>query len=118
MPTVLTDSSQHFNTGPLMDQKGIYTRFEILINKPMFDYILNNSLYSKAGQKVFTPPVKFTCGTLGTAGSRGVEGAIMGKCAWKGIDAPEKPRFHPGGVLVYSPPSQNPKFQGALPPRT
>src|SRR5258707_15117735 len=113
MPTVLTDSSQHFNTGPLMDQKGIYTRFEILINKPMFDYILNNSLYSKAGQKVFTPPVKFTCGTLGTAGSRGVEGALMVKSAWEVIDPSEKPLFHSEDVLVYSPPSQNPKYQAA-----
>ncbi len=37
-PTVLTDFSQPFNTGPIIDQK--------------------------AGQKVFTPPVKFACGTL------------------------------------------------------
>ncbi len=117
-PTVLTDSSQPFNTGPLIDQKGIYTRFEILINKPMFDYILNNSLYSKAGQKVFTPPVKFTCGTLGTAGSRGVEGAIMVKSAWKVIDASEKPRFHSEDVLVYSPASQNPKYQASCTAKT
>ena len=44
-PTVLTDFSQPFNTGPLIDQNGNYTRYDILVNKPMFDYILANKLY-------------------------------------------------------------------------
>jgi hypothetical protein len=109
-PTVLTDASQPFNTGPLVDQDGSYTRFEILINKTMFDYIVNNSLYSKAGQKVFTPPVKFTCGTNGSSGAPGVEGAIMVKSSWKVIQARDKPRFHSEDVLVCSPASVNPKY--------
>lgn len=117
-PTVLTDFSQPFNTGPIIDQNGIYTRFEILINKSMFDYILANSLYSKAGQKVFTPPVKFTCGTLGANGKPGVEGAIMVKSAWKVIDPSEKPHFHSEEALVCSPASQNPKYPASCSVRT
>src|SRR5882724_5878523 len=117
-PTVLTDFSQPFNTGPLIDQNGTYTRFEILTNKPMFDYILNNSLYSKAGQKVFTPPVKFTCGTLGSDGKLGVEGAIMVKSSWKVIDPSEKSRFHSEDVLVCSPASKNPKYPASCSVRT
>lgn len=109
-PTVLTDFSQPFNTGPLPDQNGIYTRFQILINKSMFDYILTNSLYSKAGQKVFTPPVKFTCGTLGSPGKPGVEGAIMVKAAWKVINKSEKSRFHSEEALVCTQASENPKY--------
>lgn len=109
-PTVLTDFSQPFNTGPLIDQNGYYTRFEILINKSMFDYIVANSLYSKAGQKAFTPPVKFTCGTLGTDTRPGVEGAIMVKSSWKVIDPSERSRFHSEKVLVCSPASENPKY--------
>ena len=106
-PNVLTVSefSQPFNTGPLIDQNGVYTRYEILINKPMFDYILSNSLYSKAGQKVFSGQVKFPCGVLG-----GAEGAIMVKSSWKVIDPSEKSRFHSANVLVYSPASSNPKY--------
>lgn len=104
-PTVLTDSSQPFNTGPLIDQNGIYTRFQILINKTMFDYIVTNSLYSKAGQKVFTPPVKFTCGKLASGSSPEVEGAIMVKSSWKVINPSEKPRFHSEEALVCSPPT-------------
>jgi hypothetical protein len=104
-PTVLTAFSQPFNTGPLIDQYGNYTRFEILVNKPMFDYILQNTLYSKAGQKVFSGAVKFPCGVL-----NGPEGAIMVKAAWKVINPADKNKFHTQTVLVYSPASQNPKY--------
>ncbi len=104
-PTVLTDFSQPFNTGPLIDQNGNYTRYEILVNKPMFDYIMQNTLYSKAGQKVFSGAVKFPCGVL-----NGAEGAIMVKAAWKVINSADKNRFHTQTVLVYSPASQNPKY--------
>lgn len=104
-PTVLTDFSQPFNTGPLIDQDGNYTRYEILVNKPMFDYILQNTLYSKAGQKVFSGAVKFPCGVL-----NGPEGAIMVKSSWKVISPADKSRFHTQTVLVYSPASQNPKY--------
>src|SRR4026207_1533455 len=89
-PTVLSDFSQPFNTGPLIDQNGNYTRYEILVNKPMFDYILSNTLYSKAGQKVFSGAVKFPCGVL-----NGPEGAIMVKSSWKVINPADKNRFIP-----------------------
>lgn len=117
-PTVLTEFSQPFNTGPLVDQNGVYTHFQILVNKTMFDYILTNSLYSKAGQKVFTPPVKFTCGTLGSGGNPGVEGAIMVKAAWKEIAPSEKALFHSEDALVCSPASTNPKYPATCNVRT
>lgn len=111
-PTVLTDFSQPFNTGPLIDQNGNYTRYEILVNKPMFDYILQNTLYSKAGQKVFSGAVKFPCGQL-----NGPEGAIMVKSSWKVISAADKNRFHTQTVLVYSPASKNPKYAASCSPK-
>jgi len=112
-PTVLTEFSQPFNTGPLIDQNGVYTRYEILVNKPMFDYILSNSLYSKEGQKVFSGTVKFPCGVLG-----GAEGAIMVKSAWKVIDSSEKSSFHSEEVLVYSPASENPAYPASCSKQT
>lgn len=112
-PTVLTAFSQPFNTGPIIDQDGNYTRFEILVNKPMFDYILQNTLYSKAGQKVFSGAVKFPCGVL-----NGPEGAIMVKAAWKVINPADKSRFHTQTVLVYSPASQNPKYPASCSTKT
>lgn len=107
-PTVLTAFSQPFNTGPIIDQNGVYTRFEILVNKSMFDYILSNTLYSKAGQKVFSGAVKFPCGVLG-----GPEGAIMVKSAWKEVSAADKARFHTEQVLVYTPASKNPRYSAS-----
>jgi hypothetical protein len=104
-PAVVSASSQPFNSGPLIDQNGVFTRYQILVNKTMFDYILANGLYSKEGQKAFTPPVNFTSGSLGK-----IEGAIMVKSAWKVIDAADKARFHSQDVLIYTPASENPKY--------
>jgi hypothetical protein len=109
-PTVLSAMSQPFNTGPLIDQKGVFTRYQIVVNKTMFDYILSNSLYSKAGQKAFTPPVNFTPGSVDDNGKTLVEGAIMVKTAWRVIAPADKARFHSEDVLVYSPASRNPRY--------
>lgn len=117
-PTVLTAMSQPFNTGPLIDQNGVYTRFEIVINKPMFDYIVTNKLYSKAGQQAFNQTVDFPCGANPTATSPGAEGAIMVKSAWMVIDASQKGRFHSSEALVYSPPSENPKVPASCTKQT
>jgi hypothetical protein len=108
-PTVLTANSQPFNTGPLIDQNGVYTRFEIVVNKPMFDYIVANKLYSKAGQQAFAQPADFPCGSNPAPGNNGTEGAIMVKAAWMVIDAAQKERFHSSQALVYSPATENPK---------
>ncbi|MBZ5493960.1 MAG: hypothetical protein LAO76_23815 [Acidobacteriia bacterium] len=109
-PSVVSANSQPFNTGPIIDQHGVFTRFQILVNKTMFDYILSNSLYSKAGQKAFTPPVNFTSGSIDSTGKTLVEGAIMVKTAWKMISPADKARFHSEKVLVYTPASENPKY--------
>ena len=109
-PAVLSAMSQPFNTGPIIDQNGVFTRFQILVNKTMFDYIVGNALYSKAGQKVFTPPVNFTSGAVDASGKTLLEGAIMVKSAWKVIEPSDKSRFHSESVLVYTPASQNPSF--------
>ena len=109
-PSVVSATSQPFNTGPIIDQHGVFTRFQILVNKTMFDYILSNSLYLKAGQKAFTPPVNFTPGSIDNTGKTLVEGAIMVKTAWKVIAPADKARFHSESVLVYTPASENPKY--------
>lgn len=106
-PTVLTQVSQPFQTGPLIDQNGNFARFDIVINKPMFDYIVANKLYSKAGQKAFTGAAKFPCGAL-----NGDVGTVMAKAAWKLLTDPakERARFHTSDVLLYTPASKNPKI--------
>lgn len=102
-PNLLTAPSQPFKTGPLIDQNKVYSRFEILANRTMFDYILNNKLYSKAGQQAFTGSVSFPCGD-GTA-----VGSIMVKGAWKVLGpGDDSSHFHQMEALVYTAPSANP----------
>ena len=50
--------NQPFKTGPLIDQNGNYALFDILMNKPMFDFIENKGLYSKQGQERFDSDIK------------------------------------------------------------
>lgn len=102
-PNLLTAAEQPFRTGPLIDQNGIYARFEIHANRAMFDYILHNKLYSKAGQKAFTGAVSFPCGDGNDAGS------IVVKAAWKVLGPGDDPnRFHKVHALVYTKGSTNP----------
>ena len=70
-PDLLEETVQPFDTGPLIDQNGSYARFQINMNRPMFDYVLANSLYSKAGQSAFSGTVKFPCGSFGKSGPGG-----------------------------------------------
>jgi hypothetical protein len=70
-PDVLFSSTQPFATGPLIDQNGQFARFEISLNRSMFDYIVGNVLYNTRGQQAFAKAGKevgFACtGAIGTA---------------------------------------------------
>lgn len=102
-PDLLEDINQPFDTGPLIDQNGEYVRYEILVNQPMFDYIVQNQLYSKAGQASFTGKVAFPAGAV-IRGTSGTMGAFMVKAAWKVLRAGDNPaRFHTTEALVYTP---------------
>ena len=86
---MLTDFSQPFNTGPIIDQNGDLTRFEILSTRRC-STTSSNSLYSKAGQRLY-PAGKVHLRHAWLAGKdAGVEGAIMVKSSWKVINASEK----------------------------
>jgi hypothetical protein len=112
-PNVLSTVIQPFNTGPLIDQEGQYVHYEIVMNKPMFEYIVQNHLYSQAGQNKFAGPTEFPQGSIQQNTTNGTIGAIVIKAAWKVMD-PKKDnlsRFHTAKVLIYIPPQQNPKIQ-------
>jgi hypothetical protein len=104
-PDLLTSVDQPFNTGPLIDQSGRYVHYEILVNRPMFDYIVANKLYSKAGQAAFSGKVDFPAGV----DTPPAIGAIMVKAAWKVLEPGDNPGdFHTETALLYQPPSANP----------
>jgi hypothetical protein len=107
-PDLLTAVDQPFLTGPLIDQSGNYVHYEILINRSMFDYIVSNKLYGKAGQKAFTGKVDFPSGSDKPAEI----GAIMIKAAWKVLEDGDQPAdFHATRALLYTAASDNPPIK-------
>ena len=110
-PNVLNEFGEPFDTGPLIDQNGKYVRYEILMNKVMFDYIVSNNLYSKAGQVAFNQEASFPIGNVPNpaTSTTGTMGAIMVKAAWKVMGAgDDSSKFHTVESLVYTPASTVP----------
>jgi hypothetical protein len=109
-PDVLDAFDQPFKTGPLVDQNGVYARFVINVNRPMFDYIVRHQLYNQQGQERFgqNNRVSFPCGSEETK----AVGALMVKAAWKVVGEKDDPsRFHTVDALIYTPASENPKIE-------
>lgn len=108
--------NQPFKSGPLIDQDGQFALFDILMNRPMFDFILKHDLYSKAGQQKVdeTDKTKFPQGRLEfpigsnpSGAAPGRMGAIMLKVSYRILD-PEKDKnllgqFHTSDALIYFP---------------
>jgi hypothetical protein len=115
--------NQPFKTGPLIDQNGNYALFDILMNQVMFDYIVENGLYTKEGQldfkqrdgrfsgspDVLSPHapgvVNFPKGKV-INDRRGAMGAIMLKVSWKIMDPVGDKGlkdFHTINALVHTP---------------
>jgi hypothetical protein len=69
---------------PIADLNGKYVFYEVHLNKPEYDYIVSNTLYSMDGQTAFlsparTPTISFPQGSNSTKSY----GAIEVKAAWK-----------------------------------
>lgn len=110
VPDVLDEFIQPFQSGPLVDQSGTYTRNEIVVNQSMFNDITGKGLYSIEGQQAFFAAnphnrVAFSCGSDKT---RQV-GAVMVKASWKVLDGnDQRSRFHTVDALVYTPGNSDP----------
>ena len=99
--------NEPFKTGPLIDQQGHYAIFDILMNRQMFDYIKDNHLYTKAGQKSAANSglaVDFPPGADKPTrqGSVPDVGAFMLKVSWKILvpDEIQAQNFHMVKALV------------------
>jgi hypothetical protein len=98
----LTESTQAF-TGPLVDQNGVFVRYESYVNKAEFDYIVDNELYNQEGQVAFSQrggQVNFPAnktGEMPAHGSRAI------KLAWKQLGTNDIPsRFFTRRATVVS----------------
>lgn len=102
-PNVLDESGEPFQTGPLIDQNGQYTRYEILINESMFNYIVENKLYNQEGQEAFRKDADFPSSSTKTDSI----GAIMVKAAWIKMGGKyDESKFHTTWALVYDNPEE------------
>jgi hypothetical protein len=99
--------NEPFKTGPLIDQQGNYALFDILMNKNMFQFIVDNKFYSKKVQRENrTLKVDFLSGFNPDKGKTdgGDPGAMMIKVSWKVIESEkDKQRFHTVDALVLMP---------------
>lgn len=71
----------------LTDQRRHLVRYEIRMNRPMFDYIVDNGLYDGRKQVAATS-VSFP------------NGGILVKAAWRPVDESEAPRFYTAQACV------------------
>jgi len=97
---------QPFKSGPLIDQSGHYALFVILMNQPMFDYILEKRLYNIHGQRAFGPgQVNFPNGSV-SKDTTGTVGSMMVKASWKVLSPNDDPsEYHTFTARVYAPAS-------------
>jgi len=113
--------NQPFKTGPLIDQRGNFALFDILMNKQMFDYIVQHGLYSKSVQmsedrsklKIDFPAGEsreimlkaFDPGFFPPdRESKDDPGSIILKVSWKVLDPKDdKGKFHTVDALVSMP---------------
>lgn len=89
-------------SGPLVDQHGKWVRYEVYLNRPEFDYILANELYSQDGQVAFSQRSKNNYVDFPANIGQKKHGAIEIKLAWKelkeGVD--DFDRFYHNKIKV------------------
>jgi hypothetical protein len=104
--------NQPFKSGPLIDQNGNFALFNILMNRPMFDYIVEHELHSKAGQQRFDEKIEFPSGKNPATDAdghltQGQMGAIMLKVSYRILDPkqdePLISQFHTVDALIFFP---------------
>lgn len=82
-PDIEDEIDQAF-TGPIWDQNGNITRYEVRMNEVEFDYVVKNELYNYDGQIKFSKEVG---SVTFPEGNRTDEGVIEIKVAWKILEA-------------------------------
>jgi hypothetical protein len=117
--------NQPFRTGPLIDQNNNYAIFDILMNKSMFDYIVDDKhpLYSRVLQsseqnsnlRIDFPSGRAVTDQNGPAG----HGSIMIKVSWKILAGDDdKNKFHHVEALVAMPTTEDQQIDPPCPRKT
>ncbi|NVO15066.1 MAG: hypothetical protein HXX10_13610 [Rhodoplanes sp.] len=98
----LSASTQAF-TGPLIDQNGVFVRYESYVNRPQFDYIVENELYNQEGQVAFAKKGRRIEFPANVTGPQPRYGSMGIKLAWKQLGPTDIPsRFFTREFTVVS----------------
>lgn len=84
--TSVADELDQAFGGPLPDQTGIFTRYEVRMNKVEYDYVRNNGYYNKSNWP--SDGVNFPAGN-----GKEITGVIEVKAAWRDLRKVD-PKFH------------------------
>ena len=99
---VQSEFVQAFRMGPVIDQNQEYTWFGIQANKAMYDYIVDNRLYSTQGQTAFGKDANWPRGRPDSQGTEEDIGSIFIKAAWKVLSGSDDPKtFHRIDTWLY-----------------
>ncbi len=108
---VIDEYIQAGRMGPVTDVNGWYTRFGISFNGPMYNYTVNNNLYSAAGQETFDESntnrsenlVQWPRGVYSTLNSASDIGSIFVKASWRILSDNDDPqKYHTIRAYIYN----------------
>ncbi|POF32390.1 hypothetical protein [Roseibium marinum] len=108
---VLDEYIQANRMGPVVDQNGQYARFALNFNETMYDYVVDNTLYTPEGQEAFDTndpdhsgsPLQWPRGAYSEDVVEDDIGSIMVKAAWKILGGTDDPtRFHRISAYVHN----------------
>lgn len=102
----IADETDQAFAGQLFDQNGNVVVYEVLMNRPEFDYVVTNKLYNINGQIEFSkknPLADFPAGDY----KKKKEGAIEIKFAWKILEKEDnKERYYKSRGYIIDPKTQ------------
>ncbi len=113
--TFLQAANGSLSNDPVLDAKGKFLRFEILVSPATYDFVVENQYFDQTVLTGLQQPVNFPCGERSYTGGDPAdprEGAIVLKLAWMELGSPGHPNhfrrpkgrdFHTEDVLVYTP---------------
>jgi hypothetical protein len=108
---VLDEYIQANRMGPVVDQNGNFARFAINFNGAIYNYVVDNVLFTAEGQEAFDAndpnrsgsPVDWPRGKYSKLVQSDEIGSIMVKAAWKILAAGDDPtRYHRVQAYIYN----------------
>ncbi len=106
----LEAENKGLSNDPVIDSRGKFLRYEILVSPATYDFVIENGYYDDSVLDGLTQAITFPCGELSYSGGNPADprsGAIVLKNAWMELNNRERRRYHTEDLLVYTPDYRN-----------